>query len=148
MKKQLLTALLAFTPFFTFSNEEANNTELLAHLKNVKVEIIDMAQQFQDGWLNIDKHIDTLPNDKCKEEIKHERQNRDFALKIINEFYDNSLLLQQILCDRINEDFNLLCNNMISIKQIPEKLIYIEPIITEDEKKQLYQELEPIFVKQ
>jgi hypothetical protein len=39
MKKQLLTALLAFTPFFAFSNEKVSKAELLAHLKHVEAEL-------------------------------------------------------------------------------------------------------------
>jgi hypothetical protein len=150
MKNRLLAAILtlATVPFFaSATTQQATNAQLVTHLKQVKAEVINMTQQLQDKWLTIDKYADTLPNDKCKEDVKHERQNRDFALKIINEFYDNSALLQQMLCDRINEDFNLLCNNMISINQLPNKLVYIEPVITEDAKKQLYQELEPIFAK-
>ena len=130
MKNRLLATLLTLIaiPLFATKStaQQPSKTELLAHLKNVKAEIIDMAQQLQNEWVNVDKYADTLPNDTCKEAAKRERQNREFALKVINEFYDNSIILQQLLCNRINEDFNILCNSMIGINQLPKKLIYID----------------------
>ena len=154
MKNRFLTALLtlATVPFFASSFAKASadrptNAQLVTHLQQVKAEIIDVTQQLHTAWLGDAKDDDTLPTDQSKEDAKHERQNRTFALKVINEFYDNSVILQQILCDKINEDFNFLCNNMVGINQLPNKFVYSEPVITEDAKKQLFQELEPIFAK-
>ncbi|SRR5260221_6194251 len=44
MKKQLLTALLILTSFFSFSNQHSNNNEL-TYLKQIKV---DIQQYLQD----------------------------------------------------------------------------------------------------
>jgi hypothetical protein len=147
MKNKLFAGLLALATIPFFANEAPTNAQLITHLKQVKAEIIDVIQSLQNGWLGDAQDDDSLPTDKSKEDAKHERANREFGLKVINEFYDNSVILQQILGDRINEDFNFLCNNMIGINQLPNKFVYSEPVITEDAKKQLIQELEPIFAK-
>lgn len=55
MKKQLLTALLAFTPFFAFSNEEISKRELLMHLKQCKTDALYMLY-------NHEKDINAIQN--------------------------------------------------------------------------------------
>jgi len=110
--------------------QQPNKAELLVHLKQIRSTIFNVIQQNFNHF---------VPADALS--------NQNFAYTVINEFYDSSDLLQQALCDHISDEFNLLCDNMMPFNQLERKLIYVEPVIEETIKKQLYQELVPIYAK-
>lgn len=130
MKNRLLTALLTLATVPFFANAKITNAELLTHLQQIRTEILYAIQQ-NNGPIVSDNDLPT----------------KNFAFKVINEFYDNSILLQQLLCDKIKNDFNLLLDGMINLDQLPHELTYVEPAIEQKTKDLLYQELEPIYVK-
>jgi len=134
MKNRFLTTFLALAAIAAFthtqSTQQPTKAELLAHLHNVKAEITEIIQNYEGP---------IIPEDK-----KSEQQ---FALNIINEFYDSSDLLQQNLSNQIDNDFSLLCNNMINFNQLPHNITYVAPTFDKITKTQLYQTFEAIFAK-
>ncbi|HEX4068668.1 MAG TPA: hypothetical protein VHX42_01095 [Candidatus Babeliales bacterium] len=120
MKKQLLTILLTITPFLISATP--SNAELLAHLKSVRIEILN----------------DIIVTDETAESI--------FGLNILNEFYNTSQLLQQDISSIVNNNFELLCN------MAPySRLFYIpmdqKPPFTDTEEQDLYRLFKSIYVK-
>jgi hypothetical protein len=102
MKKQLLTALLAFTPFLTFSNQ-SNKAELLAHLKQVKTDIRDIQQEIATG-------LEELP-------YGYGKKNYFFLLNMMN---DIDRQLNYSLRKKLFGEYTLelLCNDMITMADL------------------------------
>jgi hypothetical protein len=129
MKNRLLATLLLFTAVPFFANNATTKTptkaELLAHLKNVKTDILN-----------------NLPTDEINSDYI-------FAINLINEFYEQSKLLQQYISTEINRDFDLICNNMATLNQ----LFYIEMASqdecfgTPDQYAELYRLFESIYTE-
>lgn len=124
MKNKLLATLLTLTaiPFFAVE-QQPSKTELLAHLKSVRVEIFN----------------DIIVMDETPESI--------LGLNLLNEFYNSSTLLQQDISTIVNDYFALLCN-MAPYSQ----LFYIPmnqkaPFITDAEEKDLYRLFKSIYTK-
>jgi hypothetical protein len=84
MKKQLLTALLTFTPFFTTA--KPTNAELLAHLKNVKAELLDNLESFKTEGVS------------------------SFEFDLVDQFYNSSQFLQKYVSHGVNDELKLICN--------------------------------------
>ncbi len=107
MKKQLLTALVALTPFFAFSNEEVSKTELLAHLKTTKKDAEHMSQGLKIAAKEMQK--------KCafgKDYL--------FFLDMMNEIDQqlNHSLQNKLLGELSNNAIELICNEMKTIDDI------------------------------
>lgn len=121
MKKQLLTALLALTPFFVVT--KPSNAELLVHLKQEKSELLD----------NL-------------EDIKKEGVS-PFVLNLLDEFYNASQFLQQYVSHGVNDEFELICN-MATWEDILYSPIGKKPMaITGTDIKELSQLFESIYTK-
>lgn len=86
MKKQLLATLLAFTPFFAFSNQQPTNSELLAHLKQTKTALKDISIQIPEDY-------------------EQEYKNRKNEAQALYNFIQNN-----IPTNDIDACFNALCN--------------------------------------
>lgn len=85
MKKQLLTTLLAFTAISCFATQPSN-TELLAHLKKVRIELLNNLESIKKAGVS------------------------PFAFNLLDEFYNSSKLLQKYVSHGINDEFKLICN--------------------------------------
>jgi hypothetical protein len=121
MKKQLLITLLAFTPFFTAAKPA--NAQLLAHLKNVRTELLD----------NL-------------ESIKKEGVS-PFVFNLLDEFYNASKFLHKYVSHGVNDEFKLICN-MATLEDIAYSPIGKKPmVITGTDIKKLSQLFESIYTK-
>lgn len=98
MKNKLITAILAFTAL-TSLTQESNDTTLLAHLKSVKAEI----------EFNLNESKTMLSQDA----------ETDFAVSIVNEFFNEAKDLQDMLIDQnVKPQFDLI-SNYTTLSQLP-----------------------------
>ena len=137
MKKQLLTALLAFTPFFVAA--KPTNAELLTHLKQVKTELENQLQEFateekiaQQEWEKVKKvkvdwnyyvmlisiwdDIADLP------EHSHRR-------KILTNFYFDQIYKHKKSISEIAE-----------MKKVVDAIVFVDILFSSNDKKQKKQE--------
>src|SRR5579862_3381979 len=93
MKKQLLIALLAFSPFFT--DAKPSNAKLLKHLKNVKADIKNMLQEIS----------------KSEKEVRA-KLNLQTYKELTNQWNVYLDAIKKIEKTKLDLCFNLICTNM------------------------------------
>jgi hypothetical protein len=149
MKKQLLTALLAFTPFFIAA--KPTNAELLIHLKTVKADMQqalqdvdyyekELKQEWGNDYILIRKTWDDIHAFNRKLEKKDKKNNKE----------TESLIYLNLM-------FDLICNEIKSLKDISDMnetantLMFILPLLQEDtnphQTELIEKELEAIINK-
>lgn len=98
MKNKLIITLLAFTGL-TSCMEQLSNATLLAHLKSVKAEI----------EFNLKEDNPMLSQDT----------ETDFAVSMVNDFFNEAKDLQNMLIDKnVKPQFDLICN-YTTLDQLP-----------------------------
>jgi hypothetical protein len=99
MKNKLITSLLAFTALTSLA-QQSNDATLLAHLKSVKAEI----------EFNLNESKTMLSQDA----------ETDFAVSIVNDFFNEAKDLQDMLIDEnVKPQFDLICN-YTTLSQLPD----------------------------
>ena len=121
MKKQLLTVLLTFTTISCSAIQQPTNAELLAHLKSVKIELLNNLE-------SIEENVST------------------FALNLLEEFYNSSKFLQKYVSHTVNGDLKLICN-MATWEDVLYSPIQKPIVITNADIKDLSQLFKSIYTK-
>ncbi|HLC07222.1 MAG TPA: hypothetical protein VJJ26_03475 [Candidatus Babeliales bacterium] len=100
------TKLLSIATFLIFATtslvaQQPGNTEILTHLKSVKAKVES--------------------NLKDSREMAQSSPEGVFGMKIINEFFREAKDLQTILINKyVKPQFELICNKMLTLDQLPE----------------------------
>lgn len=110
MKNKFFGIIFALAALPIFANEANNNGELLAHLKNIRAELISILDWNKANWFS--------------PEVSQEFLDRhDFFDRMLHDFYNEAKTLQVIVREEIiRPEFNLVCDNIgLSFVQIQNK---------------------------
>ena len=149
MNKYLLATFLALNaiPFFSITNptttKQPNKTQLLNHLKNVKVTLQKHLKNMHDNWQAGSMYSD-------EEDDDGELAEMTFGINLCEDFYQSSIFIQQKLSELVTPAFNFICNNIkpLTIHEITHHLHpYTKSRFDRDTTKQLQTLLQSLYNK-
>jgi hypothetical protein len=154
MNKHLLATFLTLStiPFFSISGvypkpKQQNKTQLLNHLKNVKVTLQKYIKTMHDNW---EAASSTYYPAELEEAVIQEDAEMTLLFNLTEDFYKNSISMQQKLSELITPAFNFICNNIKPL-DIDEISRHIKPYTAsrfdKDTTKQLQALFQPLYTK-
>lgn len=139
-------AIAQIQPSYTNSRtgKQSNKTQLLQHLKNVKVTLQKHLKWMDDNWQAASMYSDE------EEDDDGELAEMIFGLTLSEDFYRSSTILQQKVSELVTPTFHFICNNIkpLTIDEISNHLLpYTKSKFNNDTIKQLQTAFQPLYTK-
>ncbi|HEX4069041.1 MAG TPA: hypothetical protein VHX42_02995 [Candidatus Babeliales bacterium] len=156
MNKQFLTTFLLLSTITFFStlqiqssyikNRQPSKAQLLQHLKNVRFTLQKHLKIMHDRWEELLMDADDCESQEDIEEI----MGMIFASNLCEDFYKNSISIQQKVSELVTPAFNFICHTIkpLIIDEITRHLhSYTKSKFDKNTTKQLQTLLQSLYIK-